>query len=256
MEALLARGIVPLEHQKTEQVLTIADLVGDYEREAHPSPQDIASLKTILPIHGTVRLNEINAAWVEHWIAQMKRIDKVAPTTLHAKVGALARATDWGMRKGLLTMPYHALRSLPSGYAQYTKADAAIAGVQRKDNERDRRLEPGEWGKILGVIATGVLPRTRRPLVLEGRRDKGALKCITVLAVETAIRMREMYTLRWSQVDLSQKTVVLDKTKNGDKRKPRFRRWHWRNCARSSQAMPTLLIGCSPSCKRRSHRKC
>lgn len=128
--------------------------------------------------------------------------------------------------------------------------------MQRKDNERDRRLEPGEWGKILGVIATGVLPRTRRPLVLEGRRDKGALKCITVLAVETAMRMREMYTLRWSQVDLSQKTVVLDKTKNGDKRKPRFRRWHWRNCARSSQAMPTLLIGCSPSCKRRSHRKC
>ncbi|WP_255439124.1 site-specific integrase [Comamonas sp. Z3] len=27
-----------------------------------------------------------------------------------------------------------------------------------------------------------------------------------------------MYTLRWSQVDLSQKTVFLDKTKNGDKR--------------------------------------
>ena len=129
LEALLSRGIVPLEHQKTEQVLTIADLVGDYEREAHPSPKDIASLKTIVPIHGTVRLTEINAAWVDHWIAQMKRIDKVAPTTIHAKVGALARATDWGMRKGFLTMPDHALRSLPSGYAQYTKADAAVAGV-------------------------------------------------------------------------------------------------------------------------------
>ncbi|UBQ43561.1 site-specific integrase [Comamonas thiooxydans] len=148
----------------------------------------------------------------------MKRIDKVAPTTIHAKVGALARATDWGMRKGFLTMPDHALRSLPSGYAQYTKADAAVAGVQRKDNERDRRLEPGEWEKILEVIATGVLPRTQRPLVLKGRRDKVALKCITVLAVETAMRMREMYTLRWSQVDLPQKTVFLDKTKNGGKR--------------------------------------
>ena len=218
LEALLARGIIPLEHQKTEQVLTIADLVGDYEREAHPSPKDIASLKTIVPIHGTVRLTEINAAWVDHWIAQMKRIDKVAPTTIHAKVGALARATDWGMRKGFLTMPDHALRSLPSGYAQYTKADAAVAGVLRKDNERDRRLEPGEWEKILGVIVAGVLPRTQRPLVLVGRRDKVALKCIAVLAIETAMRMREMFTLRWSQVDLAQKTVFLDKTKNGDKR--------------------------------------
>lgn len=218
LEALLSRGIVPLEHQKTEQVLTIADLIGDYEREAHPSPKDIASLKTIVPIHGTVHLTEINAAWVDHWIAQMKRIDKVAPTTIHAKVGALARATDWGMRKGFLTMPDHALRSLPNGYAQYTKADAAVAGVLRKDNERDRRLEPGEWEKILGVIAAGVLPRTQRPLMLEGRRDKVALKCIAVLAIETAMRMREMFTLRWSQVDLAQKTVFLDKTKNGDKR--------------------------------------
>lgn len=64
-KALLARGIVPLEHQQTEQVLTIADLVGDYEREAHPSPKDVASLKTILPVLGTVRLTEINAAWVD-----------------------------------------------------------------------------------------------------------------------------------------------------------------------------------------------
>ena len=32
------------------------------------------------------------------------------------------------------------------------------------------------------------------------------------------MRMREMFTLRWSQVDLEKKTVFLDKTKNGDKR--------------------------------------
>ena len=63
-----------------------------------------------------------------------------------------------------------------------------------------------------------MLPRTQRPLVLVGRRDKVALKCIAVLAIETAMRMREMFTLRWSQVDLAQKTVFLDKTKNGDKR--------------------------------------
>lgn len=218
LEALLARGIVPLEHKRSEKVLTIADLVGEYERDAHPSVKDLGSLRTIVPVHGHTRLDEINSAWVDQWITQMKRIDKVAPTTIQAKVGALARATDWGMRKGFLTMPDHALRSLPNGYAQYTKSDAAAAGVSRKDNERDRRLEYGEWEKILEVLATGVLPRTQRPLVLEGRRDKVALKCIMVLAVESAMRLREMFTLRWSQVDMSKKTVFLDKTKNGDKR--------------------------------------
>lgn len=218
LEALLARGIVPGEHQRTERIKTIGELVREYERDAHPSAKDRGALKTIVPALGHLPLTEINAAWADNWIQGMKRIDKVAPTTIQSKVGALARCTDWGMRKGFLTMPDHALRALPNGYAQYTKADAAVAGIARRDNERDRRLESGEWEKILGVIAAGVLPRTQRPLVLEGRRDKATLKCIAVLAVESAMRMREMFTLRWSQVDLAKRTIFLDKTKNGDKR--------------------------------------
>lgn len=218
LEALLARGIVPLEHQISDSVLTIKDLIHEYERDAHPSAKDISALNTIVKDLGPTRLADINAAWVDHWISMMKRIDKIAPTTIQWKVGALARATDWGMRKGLLTMPDHALRSLPSGYAQYTKADAAVAGVSRKDNERDRRLDHGEWEKILEVLEAGVLPRSQRQLLLTGRRDKTALKCIMVLAVESAMRMREMFTLRWSQVALDKKTIFLDKTKNGDKR--------------------------------------
>ena len=218
LEALLARGIVPSEHQITDKVLTIAELVREYLRDAHPSLKDHGSLNTIVPVCGHLPLTEITAPWVDAWIQTMKRVDRVAPTTIQAKVGALARCTDWGMRKGFLTMPDHALRSLPNGYAQYTKADAVAAGGERQDVERDRRLESGEWEKILGVIAAGVLPRTQRPLVLEGRRDKAALKCIAVLAVESAMRMREMYTLTWGQVDFERKTVFLEKTKNGSKR--------------------------------------
>ena len=218
IDAQLSKGMTPYESLRDEKVLTIAELVRAYERDAHPSFKDRASLNTIVPLHGHVPLTEINAAWVDGWIQMLKRFDKVAPTTIQAKVGALARCTDWGMRKGFLTMPDHALRSLPVGYAQYTKADAAMAGGARKDNERDRRLEPGEWEKILEVLEAGVLPRTQRPLVLEGRRDKSALKCIMVLAVESAMRMREMFTLQWGQVDLPKRTVFLDKTKNGDKR--------------------------------------
>ncbi len=38
------------------------------------------------------------------------------------------------------------------------------------------------------------------------------------LALETAMRMREMFTLTTDQINLSKKTVFLDKTKNGDSR--------------------------------------
>ena len=218
LEALLDRGIVPSEHQRLERVLTIAELVREFERDAHPSLKDSGALNTIVKKLGGTGLDQINAAWVDAWITTMKRVENVAPGTIRAKVGALARCTDWGMRKGLLTMPDHALRTLPDGYSQYTKTDAAKAGVMKVDGERDRRLEPGEWEKIIELIECGVLARKVRPLKLEGRRDKRALRCLLVLAVESAMRMREMFTLSHGQVDLAKRTVFLEKTKNGDKR--------------------------------------
>lgn len=218
LEALLDRGIVPSEHQRVDRVLTIGELVREYERDAHPSPKDVGALTTVVKRLGRTGLDEINAAWVDAWISTMKRIEKVAPTTIRAKVGALARCTDWGMRKGLLTMPDHPLRTLPDGYSQYTKTDAAKAGLAKVDVERDRRLESGEWEKIIELIEGGVLARKVRPLKLEGRRDKRALRCLLVLAVESAMRLREMFTLSHGQVDLARKTIFLEKTKNGDKR--------------------------------------
>lgn len=38
------------------------------------------------------------------------------------------------------------------------------------------------------------------------------------LALETAMRLREMFTLTPAQVDLAKRTVFLDRTKNGDSR--------------------------------------
>eukprot|EP00456_Euglypha_rotunda_P062649 TRINITY_DN5279_c0_g3_i14.p1 TRINITY_DN5279_c0_g3~~TRINITY_DN5279_c0_g3_i14.p1 ORF type:complete len:375 (+),score=70.46 TRINITY_DN5279_c0_g3_i14:490-1614(+) len=214
-EKLLDKGIIPTELRAPSRIDTIADLVREFERDAHPSAKDRAALGTIIESRGSTRLTSIDAGWVDDWIAEMKRLDKLAPATIRAKVGALARCTDWGMRKGHVLMPDHPLRTLPDGYAQYTKTDAAIAGKARVDVERDRRLEPGEFEKISAVIVGGVLPRKQRPLALD---DPRALWCMFVLAVESAMRMREMFTLTLDQVDLAKRTAFLDKTKNGDKR--------------------------------------
>lgn len=215
LDALLARGLVPTELRAPDKPLNIQQLVRLYEQDAHPSKKDRAALGTVLAVNGGQPLTGITSAWVDGWIMEMKRIDKIAPATIRAKVGALARCCDWGMRKGFLVMPDHPLRTLPDGYAQYTKTDVAHAGVKREDVERDRRLEPGEHEKILGVIEGCVLPRKQRPLVLE---HVPALRCLYFLAVESAMRLREMFTLTLAQVDTRRLTVFLDKTKNGDKR--------------------------------------
>lgn len=213
---LLERGIVPTEHQTTARMSILSDLIYRYLRDAPVKSKDRDILNTLLPAIGATSLYAINAHWVDSWISDMKRIEHLAPATIRAKVGALARCTDWGARKELLVMPDHPLRTLPDGYSQYTELDAKLSGgVAKADSERDRRLEQGEEGKVLDVIAAGGLARKQRPFTIPHQAD---LRAFFLLSLETAMRMREMYTLTVDQVDLAQRTVFLDKTKNGDKR--------------------------------------
>ncbi len=82
--------------------------------------------------------------------------------------------------------------------------------MARVDVERDRRLAPEEEASIDEVLA----------------KKKGGLElqyqaaCIFIfkLALDSAMRMREMYTIERAQFDVRRKTCFLDKTKNGDKR--------------------------------------
>jgi len=215
LESLLDRGIVPTEYQTTIRITTIASLVDLYVRDAHVKPKDVLVLRSVCETVGKTPVLSVDAAWVDSWITDMKRVNSLAPSTIRSKIGALARCTDWGVRKKLILLPDHPLRTLPQGYSQYTTLDAALSGKKRVDVERDRRLQSGEYEAILTVIDAGVLPRTQRPLVLE---HKNALRCMFVLAVESAMRMREIYTLSTDQIDLQKKTIFLDKTKNGDKR--------------------------------------
>ena len=59
---------------------------------------------------------------------------------------------------------------------------------------------------LIGV-ERGLNPKSQAPMTL-----------LTTLALETAMRMREMYTVEKEQIDLPRRTVFLDRTKNGRKR--------------------------------------
>lgn len=70
--------------------------------------------------------------------------------------------------------------------------------------ERDRRLGQAEERAIRSVLAEK-----------KGRNEELVL---FEMALESAMRLREIYTLTWDQVDFVLRTLFLDKTKNGDKR--------------------------------------
>jgi integrase len=215
LEALLDRGLVPDEYRPNNRVLTVADLIGRYTRDTHPSKKDLTVLPTLVPIVGKDPWGKVDADWVDQLVSRLKREERLAPSTIRAKIGALARCADWGMRKKLIILPDHPFRTLPDGYASYTADDAALAGGAKLDEERDRRLEHGEEDAIRMVLSIGILERKQRPYVIP---HKDSLILLFGLALESAMRLSEMLTLEPYQVRLDQRTIHLEKTKNGDKR--------------------------------------
>ena len=214
LEALLDRGIVPTEYQPKHRVITLADLAYQYLRDAQVSTNDREILRSLGDM-SKIPCVAINVEWVDAVIQKMKRENHYRPATIRKKIGALARCCDWGIRKKLLILPDTPFRTLPEGYAAYTETDAKLAGGAKTDTERDRRLESGEEAAIREVLERGILSRKQRPFTIPHREDVVAL---FDLLLETAMRLREVYTLTVDQVDLRDRTVNLEKTKNGDRR--------------------------------------
>ncbi len=213
LETLLDHGIVPEELSlRKPNAKTVKDLIKNYLVNVSIKTDDHKLLVLVSAYMGDKRLTELNYDWAEKWVQNMKRIRGLKPGTIRHYVGAMARCMDWGKQKGLvLDSP---LRDLPRGYASYTDADA-LYSEKKIDGVRDRRLESSEEIRIRAVMR-GEKPENRqRPLSLH---YKGAIECVFELSVETAMRLREIYTLDLAQVSLKKYTIFLEKTKNGSKR--------------------------------------
>jgi integrase len=207
LERLLAQGIVPaslLEHEPARRTAwTIARCITEYIRHNAVPLSDIKLLDTVRPVIGILSTSDLNYDWADSWVTSLKREANLAPTTIRHRHGALARCFDWMIRKHPDVMVQNPLRLLKRGFATYTDQDAAILAKSgknaRTDTERDRRLFPDEENAILDVLV-------------------GEERTFFLLALETAMRMRECYTLDISQVNLAKRTIYLERSKNGENR--------------------------------------
>lgn len=221
LEKLLDRGIVPagLVDETPERYTTLSEVIDDYKRLVHVPDSDLSQLLLVRGKYGGTRMAEINYGWAEAWVLKMKREENLAPSTIRHYVGSLARGFDWVLRKQPELLPGgNPLRLLPKRYASYNEDDKKALPkdtAPREDVWRDRRLGEGEE-KWIRAIMDGVKPEGRqRPLKLEHKRS---LQVLFELALESMMRMSEMYTLELTQISLESRTIFLDRTKNGDKR--------------------------------------
>lgn len=191
VEGLLERGIVPVEFTGTT-LKTLGDLCVYYEAQATYSNSDAEVIKPLQKSLQEVATTRLTYGWVETWVDGQKALLK--PSTLTKRVGLLARVVDWGMRRELLTLPTNPVRLLPRGYAT-----RGVAREKLWSGERDRRLQDGEEVKIRKVL------KLEEELLFD-------------MALETAMRLSEMVSLSTDQIDLVNRTIFLDKSKNGSKR--------------------------------------
>lgn len=221
LEALLERGVVPDEYKqsKPEKHRRVRAAIIDYKERHAVSAADLGYLKVLLDrLPPTLELRKVTYEWAADWVTTMKRVDNLAPSTIRHHVGALARCLDAEVRTG--AMPSNPLRQLPRGYSTYTPEDAAVVakagdGAAKADEERDRRLAPEEELRVREILAGGKPDGRQRAFELH---EAAALLLLFELALETAMRMSEMYTLDAAQVDFRKHTIFLDRTKNGSKR--------------------------------------
>ena len=216
LERLLDQGIVPseiLNKPSVELVRSVADLMKEYQRVTTVTENDRRLLRVDERRIGGMKASSVNYDWAELWVTEMKQRLNLSPGSIRHHVGSVARCFDWAVKKGYLMV--NPLRALPKGYAKYTKEDKKY--VQPKtDQERERRLERDEEMRIRGILKMQCSSENKqRPLILEHGK---AMLLMFDLALETAMRMREIYTLGRRQIHLKEKTIFLTQTKNGDRR--------------------------------------
>lgn len=209
LRELLAQGIVPqalLKVQETvRQEWMISRCIAEYLRSESVPISEVKLLGNVRSNIGNLKTSDLSYNWADAWTRQLKRQDNLAPSTIRHRHGALARCLDWMCRKHPEILGTNPLRLLKRGFATYTAEDKkyvlAKGGTPKIDVERNRRLDEEEEKRILAIL-----------------KDLPEEKTFFVLALESAMRMRECYTLDLDQVSLQKRTVHLVRTKNGDSR--------------------------------------
>lgn len=193
-EEMLNRGFIPMEFQGVA-LNTLGELIDRYCLKTTSNP-DLDQRGTVMRRVGTTRLEKLSYPWCERWVESM-RVEGLAPSTITKNVGMLARCVDWALRSGIVNMPNNPLRLLPCGYASKGRLKSTWEG------ERDRRLSAD--GAEEGAIRRALSKNGEHAMMFD-------------IALETAMRLSEIYTLTKAQVDLLRSTIFLVNTKNGSRR--------------------------------------
>jgi integrase len=182
---------------------------------AHNTEKVLATLAVEI---GETEFGRIDREWTKAWLRTLKVEKRLAPGTIRKKKCALQGLLDWVVEEYPRVLLANPLKKLKRGFASYARdvrEELAKNGHEApEDGERDRRIEDDEEARIVAEFRR----RIDAAATDSERAEYEAMLLMFRLAIETAMRMREIYTLTLDQINVANATIQLKKTKNGDKR--------------------------------------
>lgn len=206
------------QHYKPEATLTVSELCSEYltkldaglilgrkgtPKKASTAYTDRGRIKRhIIPLLGSISIRELTKVDIKHFVEAVTlgktkldlRTKKQGRSIVKGGSGTARRTT--GLLGGILSY------AVEEGYIESNPC----SGVRRpKDRKRTRRLSQAEYLE-LGQKLPFLDPWQARV-------------CIRLIAL-TGMRRQEALGLKWSQVDLERRILVLTDTKTGDSVRP------------------------------------
>lgn len=192
----------------------LSRILGAWSDSGFAAPSQILTLKTVTREVGSVRFSDANYKWLTGYLRTLKVDKNLSPASIKHRIQALGRAIDEYLRHNVDVKLSNPVKLLPKGYSTYSDVDAqmvkAKGGKVKVNVARDRRLLPGEHEKIVAVLSGYERPDRARGLELKGG---DALLTLYLVILNTGLRLREAYTLTRGQVDMANKVIHVQETK-------------------------------------------
>jgi len=166
---------------------TFKEMAEKYMRE-HSIPKKISSkrdetsLLHLIPFFGSRRLTEISPGQINQYKV-MRKEEGSTPATINRELALMKHAYSLAARE------WEWVKDNP----------AKRVSMEKENNKRDRWLSPEQERKLLEECPEW-------------------LTAIVLFALHTGLRLGEILSLNWNGVDLERRTVVVFKSKNGERR--------------------------------------
>ena len=189
-EGEIDRGELPVDVRALRS-LTLSNLLERYQDTVTPRKRGAAQERyklRILLAHPIAQqsLEKLSAADVAAYRDQ--RLSLVAPGTVRRELAVLQHCLEIARNEWGVVLPGNPVRQVK---------------MPPHDQGRERRTKPEELTALLTAC---------------GHTRSAWLPAIIQMAVETGMRRGELLSMRWRDVDLKARTVLVSKTKNGHSR--------------------------------------